>query len=399
MAINELHVRMLGAFSLQNGALELGDGGNRSRKVWLLLAYMIHCRTRSIPIEELVSLLWRDEESSANPLNALKTMLHRVRSTLDQLENGAGHSLIIRRDGSYAWNAQIPLTLDTDEFEALCKDGARADSDAARLDLYLRALDLYQGDFLPKLSAEVWAIPITAYYHNLYVQTALQALCLLEEQGRSNDAATLCRKAVALEPYSEELYRHLMCNLLAQQDIKGAVAVYEEMSELLFSTFGVMPEEETRALYRDAVRTVNHRAVSLCTVREQLKERDDESGALFCEYDFFKVLYHAQARSIVRSGDAVHIGLLSVSGENGLELSRRSLGLCMEHLERLLRSHLRKGDVVSRCSVSQYILLLPQVNYENSCMVCQRIAKAFFHQYPHSPAKLDYSVQPLEPNA
>lgn len=399
MSINEIQVQMLGTFSLRNDTLELSDGDNRSRKVWLLLAYMIYCRTRSISMEELTGLLWSDEESSSNPLNALKTMLHRVRATLDQLGSGAGHTLIIRRDGSYAWNTQIPLTLDIDEFEALCKHGAQADSDAARLEFYLQALELYQGDFLPKLSMEVWAVPIVAYYHNLYVQTALDSIHLLEELGRGEDAVALCRKAVTIEPYSEELYRHLMRNLIKEQDVKGAAAVYEEMSELLFSTFGVMPEEETRALYREAVRTVNDRTVSLGTVREQLKEPGDGNGALFCEYDFFKVLYHAEARAIARSGDAIHIGLLSVSGENGLELSKRSLDRCMENLESLVRSNLRKGDVVSRCSVSQFILMLPHANYENSRMVCDRIIKAFFRQYPHSPAKLDCSVQPLEPNA
>jgi hypothetical protein len=41
--------------------------------------------------------------------------------------------------------------------------------------------------------------------------------------------------------------------------------------------------------------------------------------------------------------------------------------------------------------------MLPQANYENSCLVCQRIIKAFFRQYPHSPADIQFSVRPLEP--
>jgi len=42
--------------------------------------------------------------------------------------------------------------------------------------------------------------------------------------------------------------------------------------------------------------------------------------------------------------------------------------------------------------------MLPQANYENSCMVCRRIISAFGRQFPHSPACIDYAVQPLEPN-
>ena len=41
--------------------------------------------------------------------------------------------------------------------------------------------------------------------------------------------------------------------------------------------------------------------------------------------------------------------------------------------------------------------MLPQANYENSCMVCERIVGAFSRRYPHSPVQLKYAVHPLEP--
>jgi len=393
-----LRVRMLGEFSIQNGNQEINDGDNRSRKVWLLLAYMIYCRNRSISQEELIGLLWGEDESSSNPLNALKTMFHRVRTTLNQLDGSAGHTLIVRRNGNYAWNEDIPFAFDVEEFEALCKSGAAAEQEDQRLELYLQALGLYRGDFLPKLSAEPWVVPIAAYFHNLYIQTVLETLPLLETRSRLEDSVALCRKSLEIDPYNETLYQCLMQNLLGLGKQQGAITAYEEMSELLFSNFGIMPSDESRAIYREAVRTVNDRAVSPVTVREQLREPDGVSGALFCDYDFFKVIYHAEARAVARSGDAVHIGLLSVTGENSQELPKRSLDRAMENLQDLIRGSLRKGDVVARCSVSQFILMLPQANYENSCKVCDRIVRAFFRQYPHSPAEIHCSVQPLEPN-
>ncbi|MEM5780530.1 MAG: hypothetical protein AAGU02_05230, partial [Lawsonibacter sp.] len=169
------------------------------------------------------------------------------------------------------------------------------------------------------------------------------------------------------------------------------------MSELFFSNFGVMPAEDIRALYREAVRVVNDRAIPLGVVRDQLRETEAVPGALFCDYDFFKVLYHAEARLVDRRGDAIHIGLLSFLGKDGKELSKRSLSRAMENLQKQIRENLRRGDVAAQCSVSQFILMLPQANYENSCMVCERIIKAFCRQHPHSPAELHYSVQPLEP--
>ena len=42
MAQEPIKVCMLGEFSLQNGSVGVNDGDNRTKKVWLLLAYMIY---------------------------------------------------------------------------------------------------------------------------------------------------------------------------------------------------------------------------------------------------------------------------------------------------------------------------------------------------------------------
>ena len=391
-------VRMFGGFSIRKGDQEINDSDNRSRKIWLLLAYMIYCRTRTVSQTELLNLLWSDEEGSSNPLNALKTMLHRARASLNQLDGTAGHNLIIRRNGNYAWNTDIPFFYDVDEFEKQCHLGAATEDKATKLAAYRKALELYQGDFLPKLSSEPWVVPITAYFHNLYIQVLLDTIPLLVEAGQHEDIVTLCRKAVEIEPYNEALYQHLMRALLTLDRHREAAQIYEEMSQLLFDNFGIMPTDESRALYRDAVRTTNHRTLSIDTIREQLREPYSAKGALLCEYDFFRVICYAEARALARSGDAVHICLMSATDNKGEDLPKRSLDRCMENLQNVICSNLRRGDIASRCGISQFIFMLPQAKYESSCMVCDRITRAFYRQYPHTPAKLSFSVQPLDPN-
>ena len=138
--------------------------------------------------------------------------------------------------------------------------------------------------------------------------------------------------------------------------------------------------------------------MSIVSLRDQLREPPAAKGALLCDYDFFRVIYHAEARALARSGDTVHICLMSATDSNNEELPKRSLDRCMENLQDVICSNLRRGDIASRCSVSQFIFMLPQANYENSRMVCDRVIRAFYRQYPHSPAKLHFAVQPLEPN-
>ena len=390
-----LQVQMLGQFTLRYGDRTISDSDDRSRRVWSLLAYMLYNHGRSFAQEELIHLYWSNGEKSADPGNALKSIFHRIRTALDKLQPGLGRLLVSRKAGRYFWNNAMPLSLDIEDFEAHFHAAEAAGDDDVRLAEYQAALALYAGDPLPRMTDEIWTIPIVAYYHSLYTRAAAGAIELLEKQERTAEAVALCRRAIHIEPYQEDLYEHLMRGLLRTGDMKGAMSVYEEMSELLFAHFGVMPSETLRTLYRQATRTVNDRTLTMDEVCSQLEEPAPHGGAMVCEYDFFKILYRAEARSIARNGHSANICLLSVSGKDGEMLARRSLDPAMNNLQVLVQNNLRRGDVIARCSISQYIILLPQANYENSRMVADRLVSAFYRRYPHSPARLRYTVQPL----
>ena len=390
-----LQVQMLGQFTLRYGDRTISDSDVRSRRVWSLLAYMLYNHGRSFAQEELIHLYWSNSEKSADPGNALKSIFHRIRTALDKLQPGLGRLLIRRKAGRYFWNNVMPLSLDIEDFEAHFHAAEAAGDDDVRLAEYQSALALYAGDPLPRMTDEIWTIPIVAYYHSLYTRAAAGAIELLEKQERTAEAVALCRRAIHIEPYQEDLYEHLMRGLLRTGDMKGAMSVYEEMSEQLFAHFGVMPSETLRTLYRQATRTVNDRTLTMDEVCSQLAEPAPHGGAMVCEYDFFKILYRAEARSIARNGHSANICLLSVSGKDGEMLARRSLDPAMNNLQVLVQNNLRRGDAIARCSISQYIILLPQANYENSRMVADRLVSAFYRRYPHSPARLRYTVQPL----
>ena len=390
-----LQVQMLGQFTLRYGDRTISDSDDRSRRVWSLLAYMLYNHGRSFAQEELIHLYWSNNEKSADPGNALKSIFHRIRTALDKLQPGLGRLLIRRKAGRYFWNNVMPLSLDIEDFEAHFHAAEAAGNDDVRLAEYQAALALYAGDPLPRMTDEIWTIPIVAYYHSLYTRAAAGAIELLEKQERTAEAVALCRRAIHIEPYQEDLYEHLMRGLLRTGDMKGAMSVYEEMSELLLAHFGVMPSETLRTLYRQATRTVNDRTLTMDEVCSQLEEPAPHGGAMVCEYDFFKILYRSEARSIARTGHSSNICLLSVSGKDGEMLARRSLDPAMNNLQVLVQNNLRRGDAIARCSISQYIILLPQANYENSRMVADRLVSAFYRRYPHSPARLRYTVQPL----
>lgn len=391
-----IRIRMLGEFSIQSGENIISDNDNRTRKIWTLLAYLICQRGRVISQKKLIELLWGEEPVSSNPENALRITFHRTRTLLNQLWPTAGRELILHKDAGYTWNGDVPVELDYERFDALC--AVRTEDTEEKLDACLQALELYRGDFLEKQSSETWVIPISTHFHNLYVDTVMEATALLSDRKRHQEAAGICRKAVAVEPYHEPLHQRLMRELAAQGDQKAAAGVYEALSKRLFDDFGIHPSEQTRAVYRETAHSPGEKTLPMDEVLEQLKEPESEAGAMQCDYDHFKVLCYAESRAMERNGTVTHIVLLSLAADEDKLLTKRSMQRIMDQLGEQIRINLRRGDTFSRCSVSQYILMLPKANYENSCMVCRRVLAAFRRAHPHVTAKINYMVQPLSPS-
>lgn len=392
-----LRVTMFGTFSLSFNGKTIDEHNNRQRKVWLLLSYLIYSRNTRVTQDNYLSVAQgAGFTESEDPMGRLKALFYRARTSLNSLYENAGHDLIIYKNNAYGWNCDFPIELDIEVFDNLCKKTLNASSEDEKFELYKKAFSLYKGDFLQKSSTEPWVMPITAYYHHQYLKIAEQVLSYLESKGRYKEAVSLCQSAIAIEPYGENLYQHLMRSLLGIGDKEGVIKTYENMSKLLVDTFGVMPSDESRELYDQALKNTNDKEVAIGTVKDQLQERGGKSGAVLCEYNYFRFLYRVKARAIVRKEEQIHIALLSLSAKQDTA-SKKSLNLATQNFEDLLLDNLRLGDVIAKCSVSQYIVMLPEADFDNSGKVCKRVIKAFNKQYPHSPFEISYCVHKLEP--
>lgn len=395
MSQEMLYVQMFGDLSLTYGDRRISCQGSRSRLTWNILAYLLIRRGEIVSAEELISILGKQEKND-DPGSAMRTAIHRVRAVLSDLAGGADIRFLVRKNGGYMWDPDVPTSVDTDAFEQLT---ASADSSGDELGACLAALDLYKGKFLPQQSSELWAMPLQTYYHNMYEALVDCAVPLLEKAGRYAECVRLCDRAIAIDPYSEKIYQHRMRSLLAEGDRQSVIQTYEQMSKLFLSTFGVMPDQESRALYREALSADSRSgAISPEVAREQLSEQGEVDRALICDYDFFKMIYQAHARTVVRSGQVIHTALLTLKPKGDREVSERSFSIAMDNLQEHLGAALRKGDVITRCSGSQFMIMLPSANYENSCKVCRRFIASFEKRYPHSPVYVDHYVQALVPS-
>ncbi|MBP1737213.1 MAG: Transcriptional regulator, family protein [Oscillospiraceae bacterium] len=388
-------VSVLGGLTIEwNGAV-LTDEINRSLKLWNVLAYLIIHRDQPVPQSEFIEQFWPGEHG-ANPTNALKTLLYRIRVLLESVF-GSDIQPILSLRGSYCWNKAIPCDLDIDHFDLLYAQASKLSSPVQeRMTLYEQLIELYRGDFLPKLANQTWVVSISARYHNLFLQAVKDYAVLLEDAQRYEDMAVVCTRAGAFDLLDEDLHILMIRALLRQGKDAAALRHYEDTCDMLYKNLGARPSAELQALYSEIMAVEQELETDLTLIQKDLTETANRPGAFFCEYGFFREAYRLEARRATRSGASVHIALLTVALPDGGTPPLKALNATMDQVQEVLVGNLRRGDVVARYSAAQYVLMLPAANFEDTQSVLDRTIAAFYRQHRRSYLKLTAKIRAVE---
>lgn len=392
-----LRISMLGRIELRVGDICIDDSINRSRKMWNMLAFIVNHRDRPISQQEFIDNLWGDEDNQ-NPINALKTLLYRIRILIAPLEQEYGEEFILSQRGSYSWNSSVRCEVDTEIFEQLCRSvNSDSLSDMGRTEIYEKIQDLYKGDFLPKLGMEFWVLPLCTHYHALYLSMAKRYAKLLERGSQHERMGEVCSKALAIDNFDEELHCLKIISLIRQGKDTDALAHYETATDQLYRNLGVRPSDAMRSLYTEIMDAQHTMETDLTVIQNQLKENNERPGAFVCEYGFFKLAYRLESRRALRSGLSVFLGLVTVSTDSDEQPKLSALNDVMDKLLEMLRDGLRKGDIISRYSSAQYVIMLPALTFEDGDRVLNRVVGSFYRMgRRYQGFKLHYKLQQLE---
>lgn len=389
-------IEMFGGFRLAAGGKQITDSVNRTHQVWNLLEYLIANRAKSISQEELVDVLWPDGDSSS-PANALKNLIYRIRIILQEYGIPNARDVIRYTRGSYGWDARFPCRVDTEQFEELIREAEKEGrADEERIASYSRVLALYKGDFLPGSSYEEWVVPLSGYYRAMYQKAVNRVCALLMQKQRYAEVVAICEKATAVDPFEESPHRYLIAALLRQNKQAAALQHYNYVTDLYYRELGVKPSDAMRELYHEIAGALSSMENDLDAIKEDLDEQERDGGAFCCEYEVFRNMYRLEARSAERTGQSVFIALLTAARRDGRAAEPREMARAMDLLLSAIRRSLRRGDVVSRYSGTQYVLMLPMLTLENGQMVLARILRAFRASQRQEEYCVHTMLQPLD---
>lgn len=392
---NILQICMLGNFELTYQGKSIKDSYNRSHKLWNLLGYLITHHNRSIPQSEFIEMIW-ENSSGENPLSSLKTTFSRLRTFLEPVTPD-GINYILSSRGSYHWNESVDYCLDIELFEAYCREGSeKSVSISKRITSYQKALDLYKGDFLARFKDDLWVVPLTAYYHSIYLDAVKDLYQLLKLEHRTEEMVDCCTKALTIDAYDEKLHCNLIEVLILQGNFSSGLLHYQKATEILYRNLSVKPSSELNQLYHSLMRYQSELEMDASVIINRLTEQGNQNGAFICDYGVFEEIYRLQARQALRANSSTCICVLITIIENNKIPSLEILDSAMKKLLESIIVCLRSGDVVSKYSGAQYLLLLPCFNTNNAIKIVKRIQKEYYQRNKKSTLYLKYSFAPIK---
>lgn len=195
-----------------------------------LVAYLAAHKDRAVARDELLFLLWPDEDPSI-ARNRLNQLLFAVRPILEpDLPKGS----VLQTDRLTVRLANVQT--DIEEFES-----HRQANDLEA------ALALYKGEFLADSHLE-WAYAKRQEWNDEIVALCRELIAIYKGKEQYEAAIRAAQRALKIDALQEDLHREVIELYIASGNSAGAARQYRELERILQRDLGVFPSAASQAL-------------------------------------------------------------------------------------------------------------------------------------------------------
>ncbi|MEV5966897.1 BTAD domain-containing putative transcriptional regulator [Kribbella sp. NPDC051952] len=223
-----------------------------SHRPALLLAALLLRLNRTVRTDDLVDVLWGDDELPTNPRAALQIYISRLRTALGD----SGRTMIHTGDGGYSLHAD-PAQLDLEVFRALVRKAPKTADPAATVEILTEALALWRAEPLAGLDTSA----LTREMIPRLLEEHLQAQELYFDarliQGDASGVIPELTELVERHPTRERFWGQLIRAHRASGRPALALSTYGEVSRRLRDLLGVGPGPELQRLHAELLATTD----------------------------------------------------------------------------------------------------------------------------------------------
>lgn len=233
----EIEIRCLGTFEIRAHGAPVTFGKKAPRKTLSLLKAIVSHGHRGLTVAQALADLWPDLDGDA-AADALAASLYRLRKLV-------GHpDALLQTEGFLRLNT-TRVWVDAIAFEDL---RSREDPEQRQ-----QALKLYAGPFLPHDADEPWTVATRERMRSRFVSLALETGSALRTGTAVEEALTLYRACISVEPAAEALYVALMEGCIDAGRHAQARQIYGELERVLRREMGLAPSPRALAVAERAL--------------------------------------------------------------------------------------------------------------------------------------------------
>lgn len=384
----QFYAKFLGSFSLDFNGQRLWLKGSPQKKSMQLLMALLKAGAEGATRQQLLEVVWKEGGDPQKEKSNLNQHLYYLRQLIHESHFPEGKYIIVQKP-RYYFTEDYEIHSDTEQLDQILEEIRNAEAAGEdTLELLRQFCRGYTGEFLPMLNGEEWVVEKSAYYQKQYF-SCLSRLCgRLKEMGGYQEMLELCTVASQIHPYDEWQAVQIDC-LVAMNRYKDALKVYEDAAEFFYEDLGVSSLNRTIARYRNTEGRLHYLSSALAGIRKGLNEEERLWGAYCCSYPSFVDVY----RIVVRMQERTGIGSLLMVCTLNIAGSGENTETWMERFRQFMAGSIRNGDVYTRYSPNQFLVLLMQAEEKDVENIEERLKNGWKMIDQAGKTKLVLAVQ------
>jgi len=239
-----LRIYTLGRFDVRQGKRNIPEQVWRQRRAGELFRLLLVSSNRSTLRDEVIQAIWPDK-----PPDSVQSLFHQATSALrralepDLPDKFPSRYLCVER-GQISLQLPTGSWVDFEAFEAHIENRS-----------WEAALECYRGNLFPGDLYSDWAAGPRERLKQLALRAAIAAARNALEAQRPDQVLNVCRRALALEPWQEEVVLLGMKACVMLNDRAGAIRLYQRLEHSLRDELDVAPQQQLQQLYRSLIST------------------------------------------------------------------------------------------------------------------------------------------------
>lgn len=372
MAGKKLVVKMFGRFSASYGDEALSFGRQMDSKFVQLFQILMIRPEQGFSKRSIAEVLYKPGE--VEDTNAsLNNTIFRLRKYLETSPLPHGNYVCLNA-GVLRFGGEVEVESDAWNFENAGRAFEEEQDERKKADLCEKACGLYQGEFLPQLANEQWVIERNGNYQKQYFAMLNYLLGFLKKEGDYRKIENLSARAAQIYPY-EGWENWQIDSLIALNLHQEAEEVYKKTAAHLQEMGGFLSKKQ-QARFQKIASRIRQPEGAEEEIRKYLVETLQGQGAYACTLPSFLDCFHMLKRVIKRGSIHYVLLLCTILNGKGHPVDKDNRKHC-EKLEKKLcetfQNYLRLGDIYTKYSENQYLLLCLGAERDNIAEIGARI--------------------------